>query len=44
MGSARRTGFETAIATANGGPYFAVEPRDPSGHVLARSATVQLVS
>ncbi len=44
VGSARRTGFETAIATANDGPYFAVEPRDASGHALARSATVQLVT
>ncbi len=43
-GSARRTGFETVIGVANEGPYFAVEPRDASGHVLARSATVALVS
>ena len=39
-----RTGFETAIGVENEGPYFAVEPRDSSGHTLARSATVPLVS
>ncbi len=44
VGSARRTGFETAIAAANVGPYFAVEPRDASGHVLGVSATVPLAS
>ncbi len=44
VGSARRTGFETPIAVANDGPYFAVEPRDASGHVLARSETVRLAS
>jgi hypothetical protein len=44
VGSARRTGFETAIAVANDGPYFAVGPRDASGSALALSATVQLVS
>ncbi len=44
VGSARRTGFETAIAVADDGPYFAIEPRDASGHVLARPATVRLAS
>jgi Arylsulfotransferase (ASST) len=44
VGAARRTGFETAIAVASDGPYFAVEPHDASGHVLAQSATVRLVS
>ncbi len=44
VGSARSTGFETAITVANDGPYFAVEPRDASGYVRALSATVQLAS
>jgi hypothetical protein len=44
VGSARRTGFETAVAVAQDGPYFAVEPRDGTGHILARSATARLVS
>ncbi len=42
VGSARRTGFETAITAANDGPYFAVAPRDASGQVLALSPTVRL--
>jgi hypothetical protein len=44
IGTARRTGFETAIAVANDGPYFAVEPRDKFGNALALSATALLVS
>jgi hypothetical protein len=44
VGSARRTGFETAITVANDGPYFAVEPRDASGQILAWSATERVVS
>ncbi len=44
VGAAGRTGFETAIAVPNHGPYFAVEPRDASGHILARSAALRLTS
>lgn len=40
VGSRRRTGFETAIAVPHSGPYFAVQPHDAVGRVLARSATV----
>ncbi len=39
-GSARWSGFETAIAVPRPGPYFAVQPRDAGGRALARSATV----
>jgi hypothetical protein len=40
VGSAPRTGFETAITVDSSGPFFAVEPRDASGQALARSAPV----
>jgi hypothetical protein len=33
-----RQGFETAIATASAGPYYAVEALDDAGHVLGSSA------
>jgi hypothetical protein len=36
-----RTGFETAVATRGGGPYFAVEALDSSGRLLATSAAVR---
>lgn len=42
VGSARSSGFETAIAVPDPGPYFAVQPRDAAGAVLARSATVPI--
>jgi hypothetical protein len=40
VGSAPRTGFETAITVKSRGPFFAVEPRDATGMALARSAPV----
>jgi hypothetical protein len=43
-GSARRAGFETEVQVPGAGPWFAVEPRDASGRVLARSAPARLVS
>ena len=42
VGSARKNGFETAIAVRNGGPRFAVEARDAEGHPLSRSGTVTI--
>ena len=36
-----RTGFETAISTRGGGPYFAVEALDASGRVLSTSAAAR---
>jgi hypothetical protein len=41
-GSQRRAGFETMITVNTKGPYFAVTAGDPSGHVLAQSATIRL--
>ncbi len=41
-GSARRSGFETAISVASKGPYFAAVPYDLAGRELARSATVKV--
>jgi hypothetical protein len=43
-GSVRRTGFETAVAVHHGGPWYAAEARNSSGHVLARSAAVRVRS
>jgi len=40
VASARRAGFETAIAVQSAGPYFAVQPRDAAGRPLSRSAPV----
>jgi hypothetical protein len=40
--SAARTGFETAIAVPDPGPYFAAEPHDADGKALGRSAIVKL--
>jgi hypothetical protein len=42
IGTARRTGFETAIAVSSTGPYFAVQANDIHGHALATSATVMI--
>jgi hypothetical protein len=40
VGTFRRTGFETAMTVHDRASHFAVEPRNSSGHVLGRSATV----
>jgi Arylsulfotransferase (ASST) len=42
LGSWPRSGFETAVAVRNAGPYFAVRARDAAGHVLATSPTVKI--
>ena len=42
IAKARRTGFETAIEVGNPGPYFAVQARDATGHVLSTSKTVKI--
>lgn len=42
VGSAPRSGFETAISVDSAGPYFAAVPCDLTGRELARSATVRL--
>jgi hypothetical protein len=42
VASARRTGFETAIAVRGPGPYFAVQPHDAAGQALSRSAPVKI--
>src|SRR5262249_39208338 len=36
VATARRAGFETAIAVHSAGPYFTVEPHDAAGRPLAR--------
>jgi arylsulfotransferase ASST len=40
-GSARRTGFETAIAVSHTGPYFTAQAHDASGAALARATPVR---
>jgi hypothetical protein len=40
IASARRAGFETALAVQSAGPYFAVQPHDAAGRPLSRSAPV----
>jgi hypothetical protein len=40
--SAPRTGFETAIAVPEAGPYFAAEPHDASRKALGRSPVIKL--
>ncbi len=40
VSSATRTGFETALKPSSPAPYFAVQALDPSGNVLATTATV----
>ena len=42
VGSARRAGFETAIAVRSADPYFAVQPHDAAGRPLSRSAPVRI--
>jgi Arylsulfotransferase (ASST) len=42
VASARRAGFETAIAVRSAGPYFAVQPHDAAGRPLSRSAPVRI--
>lgn len=42
VGSAPKSGFETAIAVRSKGPCFAAEARDAKGHALARSLSVQI--
>jgi hypothetical protein len=42
VASARRAGFETAIAVRSTGPYFAVQPHDAAGRPLSRSAPVRI--
>ncbi len=42
IGSARRTGFETAIDVRGTGPYFAAQARDAAGQALSRSAPVKI--
>lgn len=41
---AARSGFETAISTANPGPYFQVRPLDAAGKTLGTSAVTKLTS
>ncbi len=41
VATAGRNGFETSIAVASGGPYFAVRALDASGNTLGTSPTVQ---
>jgi len=43
IGSAPKSGFETAIAVRAKGPYFAVEARDANGRSLSRSLPVKIV-
>ena len=40
VGQFAKTSFETAMSVANGGPYFAVQALDSSGHVLGTSVPV----
>ena len=42
VGSARRAGFETAIAVRGAGPYFAVRANDACGRPLATSSPVRI--
>jgi len=42
VGTARKTGFETAITVKNSGPYFAVQALNHSGSALAESAVVKI--
>jgi hypothetical protein len=41
-GPVARNGFETLLSTTNVGPYYAVQPLDGAGHVLATSAATRL--
>lgn len=42
VGTARKTGFETAIAVRSEGPHFAVQALDAKGKALAKSAVVKI--
>jgi Arylsulfotransferase (ASST) len=42
VGSARKSGFETAIAVPASGPYFAAEARDAKGRTLSRSLPARI--
>jgi Arylsulfotransferase (ASST) len=42
VGSGHRSGFETALAVQDGGPYYAVQGLDSGGHVLGTSGTVKI--
>jgi hypothetical protein len=42
IASARRAGFETAIAVPSAGPYFAVQPHDAARRPLSRSAPIRI--
>jgi Arylsulfotransferase (ASST) len=42
VGSARKSGFETAIAVRSTGPYFAAEARDSKNRVLSGSRPVRI--
>ena len=42
LGTARKTGFETAINVGSKGPYFAVQALNRSGQALAESAAVKI--
>jgi hypothetical protein len=42
VGAGRKSGFETALAVQDAGPYYAVQALDSDGHVLSTSATVKV--
>jgi hypothetical protein len=42
IGRARKSGFETVMPVHGAGPFFAVEARDSSGRLLARSPIVEV--
>jgi Arylsulfotransferase (ASST) len=44
VGAQQRSGFETMVTVNSAGPFFAVTAQDADGHVLGRSATVQVAS
>jgi Arylsulfotransferase (ASST) len=42
VGTARKTGFETAVAVRSAGPYFAAAPHDASGRPMSMSDPVRI--
>ncbi len=44
VGTARSSGFETAITVSNSGPWFAAAALDRAGHTMARSEPVKIGS
>ena len=42
IGTANRTGFETAVTVRNTGPWFAAQALDPGGHAMAESNPVKI--